>query len=102
MPNVIWTSTSKIKDGRGAEAVERALKLKKVFLEAGAVNARYFQSTAGPNAPSSTFVVECRGLGHLEEVFGKLQSDSFFQSAYGASTDQPSTQIAQGIAVEIE
>lgn len=102
MPNVIWTSTSKVKDGRGAEAVERALRLKKVFLDAGAVNVRYFQSTAGPNAPSSTFVVECRSLAHLEEVFGKIQTDSWVQGAYGASTDQPSTQIAQGIAVEVE
>ena len=102
MPNVIWTSTSKVKDGRGAEAVTRALRLRQVFVDAGAVSARYFQSTAGPNAPSSTFVVELRSMAHLEEVFGKLGQDSFFQEAYGNNTDQPSTQIAQSILVEVE
>ena len=102
MPNVIWSSTSKVKDGRGAEAVERAQKLKQLFKDAGAVNARYFQSTAGPNAPANIFVLEARSLAHLEELFGKLQTDSWFQTTYGASTDQPSTQIAQGISVEIE
>ncbi len=102
MPNVVWTSTSKVKDGRGAEAVTRALKLKQLFVDAGAISARYFQSTAGPNAPSSTFAVEYRSLAHMDEVTGKLGQDSWFQEAYGTNTDQPSTQIAQGLLFEVE
>ncbi len=102
MPNVIWTSTSKVKDGRGAEAVTRALRLKQVFVDAGALNARYFQSTAGPDAPSSTFGVEFSSMAHMEEVFGKLGQDSWFQEAYVTNTDQPSTQIAQGLLLEVE
>ncbi len=102
MPNVIWTSTSTVKDGRGPEAVTRALRLKQVFVDAGAVSARYFQSTAGPNAPSSTFAVEYRSMAHMEEVLGKVGQDSWFQEAYVTNTDQPSTQIAQGLLVEVE
>ncbi len=102
MPNVIWTSTSKVKEGRGAEAVTRALKLKQVVVDAGAVNARYFQSTAGPDAPSTTFGIEFRSLAHMEEVFGKLQQDSWFQEAYVTNTDQPGTIIAQGLLFEVE
>ena len=102
MPNVIWTATSKIKDGRGAEAVTRALRLKQAVVDAGAVSARYFQSTAGPDAPSTTFAIEYRSMAHMEEVVGKLGQDSWFQEAYVSDTNQPSTQIAQAILVEIE
>ncbi len=102
MPNVIWTATSKVKDGRGAEAVTRALRLKQVVVDAGAVSARYFQSTAGPDAPSTTFAIEYRSMAHMEEVVGKLGQDSWFQEAYATNTDQPSTIIAQGLFVEVE
>ena len=102
MPNVIWSSTSKVKDGRGAEAVTRALKLKQVFVDAGAISARYFNSTAGPDAPSSTFAVEFTSLAHMDEVFGKFGQDAWAQEAYFNNTDQPSTQIAQGLLFEVE
>ena len=102
MPNVIWTSTSKVKDGRGAEATERALKLKQLMLDAGAVSARYFFSSAGPTAPANVFAAEFTSMGHMEEVLSGLQQDEWFQQAYGANPDQPSTQIAQAIGTEIE
>ncbi len=92
----------KAKDGRGAELNERALKLAELARNSGAVSARFFQSNAGPAAPSATFVMEFTSMGHLEEVQGKLFADSWFQEAYLANTDPPSTIVSQGIAVEVE
>ena len=102
MPNVIWASTVKAKDGRGGELNARALKLAELARSSGAVSARFFQSNAGPAAPSSTFVMEFTSLGHLEEVQGKLFADSWFQEAYLMNTDPPSTILRQGIAIEVE
>ena len=102
MPNVIWVSTVKAKDGRGGELNARALKLAELARNSGAVSARFFQSNAGPAAPSSTLAMEFTSMAHLEEVQTKLVADAWFQEAYLANTDPPSTILSQGIAVEVD
>ena len=102
MPNVIWTSTSEVKAGRGAETIERALKLRQLMVDSGAVSARYLSSNAGPTAPSNVSAAKFTSMGHMEEVLVKLGEDEWFQREYVAKTNEPSTQIAQAIGIEIE